>query len=92
MGRLDGRSCAQVGHPVMDRDRFAGSAAGIPASGSAVIVMGTFVLSIVFHILCAVAFSTPIMFSLYGTARHTIQATLGVCFAFAGFTLLTSRV
>ena len=57
----------------------------------AVIVLGTFALSLGIHILYAVAFSTPIMVRIYGGARRYIQATLGVFFAFAGIRLLTSR-
>ncbi|MBM7068237.1 LysE family translocator [Actibacterium sp. 188UL27-1] len=55
------------------------------------IVLGTFALSILFHVLYAVAFSTPIMVRIYGGARRYIQITLGAFFAFAGFKLLTSR-
>lgn len=65
---------------------------GSPVWVAAVIVIGTFILSITIHILYAVAFSTPIMVSLYGKARRYIQATLGVFFAFAGIKLLTSRI
>ncbi len=56
-----------------------------------VIVLGTTVLSVVLHLLYAVAFSTPTMVRLYGKARRTIQATLGVFFTVAGLKLLTSR-
>jgi threonine/homoserine/homoserine lactone efflux protein len=56
-----------------------------------VIVAGTFVLSIIIHMLYAVAFSTPIMITVYSRARRCIQATLGAFFAFAGIKLLTSR-
>ena len=38
---------------------------------------GTFVLSIVIHLLYALAFSTTAMVRIYGKARRTIQATLG---------------
>jgi threonine/homoserine/homoserine lactone efflux protein len=65
---------------------------GSPMWVAAVIVIGTFMLSIIIHILYAVAFSTPIMVSLYGKARRYIQTTLGVFFAFAGFKLLTSKM
>lgn len=64
---------------------------GAPLWVAVVIVTGTFLLSIVIDVLYAVAFSTPIMVSLYGKARRYIQATLGAFFAFAGFKLLTSR-
>ncbi len=64
---------------------------GAPLLVGAVIVLGTFVLSILIHTLYAVAFSTPIMVRVYGRARRAIQATLGAFFAFAGIKLLTSR-
>ncbi|WP_299631820.1 LysE family transporter [uncultured Roseobacter sp.] len=64
---------------------------GAPLWVAAVIVIGTFMLSIVIHVLYAVAFSTPIMVTLYGKASRFIQATLGVFFVFTGFKLLTSR-
>ena len=55
------------------------------------IVAGTAVLSLVFHFLYAVAFSTPVMVALYARARRWIQGVLGAFFAFAGFKLLLSR-
>jgi threonine efflux protein len=63
---------------------------GAPYWVSAVIVLGTFTLSVVAHVLYAVAFSTPLMVRLYGRARRTIQFILGSFFAFAGSKLLTS--
>ncbi|MCB2053844.1 MAG: LysE family transporter [Geminicoccaceae bacterium] len=57
----------------------------------AVIVLGTFALSIILHALYAVLFSTPAMVRLYGKARRAIQAVLGTFFALAGLRLLTSR-
>lgn len=104
--QLDGQTRSPVGYAVrgyiiqMTNPKAALSWVAIIALGlqpgsplwvAAVIVIGTFILSIVFHILYAVVFSTPIMVSLYGKARRYIQATLGVFFAFAGFKLLTSR-
>lgn len=56
-----------------------------------VIVLGTFILSVIVHTLYAVAFSTPTMVRIYSKARRYIQATLGAFFAFAGLKLLTSR-
>ncbi|MEO1066755.1 MAG: LysE family translocator [Pseudomonadota bacterium] len=56
-----------------------------------VIVMGTFILSLAIHALYALAFSTPVMVRLYGKARRSIQAVLGLFFAAAGLRLLTSR-
>ena len=64
---------------------------GAPLWVGAVIVLGTFALSIVIHLLYAVAFSTPVMVRLYGQARRTIQFVLGAVFALAGLRLLTSR-
>lgn len=55
------------------------------------VVLGTTVLSVVIHCLYALAFSTPTMVRLYGKARRTIQATLGVFFTVAGLKLLSSR-
>lgn len=57
----------------------------------AVIVLGTFALSILIHVLYAMAFSTPVMVRFYGRARRGIQAALGCFFVFAGLRLLTSR-
>ncbi|MCV0424065.1 MAG: LysE family translocator [Roseibium sp.] len=62
---------------------------GAPLWVAATIVLGTFVLSVVVHVLYAIAFSTPLMVRLYGRARRGIQFTLGSFFAFAGMRLLT---
>ena len=56
-----------------------------------VIVVGTFILSVVIHSVYALAFSTPAMVRIYGKARRVIQATLGIFFTLAGLKLLTSR-
>ncbi len=64
---------------------------GAPLWVGAVIVLGTFALSIIIHLLYAVAFSTPMMVRIYGKARRGIQAVLGTFFALAGLRLLTSR-
>ncbi len=64
---------------------------GSPAWVAGVIVIGTFILSVIFHTLYAVAFSTPFMVMIYGRARTYIQATLGVMFTAAGLKLLTDR-
>lgn len=64
---------------------------GAPLWVGAVIVLGTFALSIAIHILYALAFSTPAMVRLYGKSRRAIQGVLGTFFAFAGLKLLTSR-
>ncbi|EBA12320.1 LysE family translocator [Roseobacter sp. CCS2] len=58
---------------------------------AAVIVVGTFILSIICHLLYALAFSTPVMVRIYGKARRVIQGILGTFFALAGLKLLTSR-
>lgn len=64
---------------------------GAPLWVGAVIVLGTFALSIIIHLLYAVAFSTPVMVRIYGKARRVIQGVLGTFFALAGLRLLTSR-
>lgn len=64
---------------------------GAPLWVGTVIVLGTFALSIVIHLLYAVAFSTPAMVRVYGKARRGIQGVLGTFFALAGLRLLTSR-
>ncbi len=64
---------------------------GAPLWVSAVIVLGTFILSVVLHVTYAVAFSTPFMVRVYARARRAIQATLGTFFAIVGIKLLTSR-
>jgi len=64
---------------------------GAPLWVGAVIVVGTFIMSIAVHILYALAFSTPAMVRLYGKSRRIIQGVLGTFFAFAGLRLLTSR-
>ena len=64
---------------------------GAPFWVGAVIVLGTFTMSVVLHLLYAVAFSTPAMVRIYGKARRFIQGILGTFFALAGLRLLTSR-
>lgn len=64
---------------------------GAPLWVGAVIVLGTFALSIIIHLLYAVAFSTPMMVRVYGKARRVIQGVLGTFFALAGLRLLTNR-
>ena len=56
-----------------------------------VIVIGTFLLSILIHMMYAIAFSTPAMVRIYGKARRGIQFTLGAFFTIAGIKLLASR-
>lgn len=68
-----------------------GLQSGAPGWVGAVIVLGTFALSIVIHLLYAVAFSTPLMVRVYGKARRGIQGVLGTFFAYAGLRLLTDR-
>ena len=63
-----------------------------PLWDGAVIVLGTFAMSVAIHTLYAVAFSTPTMVRLYGKARRYIQAALRAFFALAGLKLLTSRI
>ncbi len=68
-----------------------GLQAGAPLWVGAAIVLGTFAMSIIIHLLYAVAFSTPAMVRIYGKARRFIQGVLGTFFALAGLRLLTSR-
>jgi threonine efflux protein len=65
---------------------------GAPLWVGFAIVAGTSVLSIVIHMLYAVAFSTAVMVRLYSKARRFIQFALGAFFTFAGIRLLTSRI
>ncbi|MDX8354278.1 LysE family translocator [Cognatiyoonia sp. IB215182] len=64
---------------------------GAPFWVGAVIVLGTFILSVILHLIYAIAFSTDVMVRFYGKARRGIQAVLGTFFALAGLRLLTSR-
>ncbi len=64
---------------------------GAPLWVGAVIVLGTFALSLLIHLMYAVAFSTPVMVRLYTKSRRVIQGVLGTFFAFAGLRLLTDR-
>jgi threonine/homoserine/homoserine lactone efflux protein len=57
----------------------------------AAIVLGTFILSVLIHVLYAVGFSTPAMVAIYGRARRGIQVVLGTFFAIAGLKLIFSR-
>ena len=68
-----------------------GLTSGAPLWVGMLIVFGTFMLSIVIHVLYAVAFSTPIMVRIYSKARRGIQTVLGAFFAFAGLRSLISR-
>lgn len=68
-----------------------GLKADAPIWVGAVIVIGTFVLSLTIHLLYAIAFSTPFMVRLYGRARRTIQGILGTFFGVAGLRLLVDR-
>ena len=64
---------------------------GAPMWVGAVIVLGTFAMSIAIHAMYAVLFSTPAMVRLYGRSRRVFQGVLGTFFALAGLRLLTSR-
>lgn len=68
-----------------------GLAPGAPIWVAGAIVVGTFILSVVIHLLYAVAFSTPMMVRIYGRARRIIQGALGTFFGLAGLRLLTDR-
>lgn len=68
-----------------------GLPAGAPFWVASTIVGGTFILSVVIHLLYAVAFSTPTMVRMYGRARRVIQGALGTVFGLAGLRILTDR-
>ncbi|WP_166418142.1 LysE family translocator [Cochlodiniinecator piscidefendens] len=68
-----------------------GLAPDAPLWVAGAIVIGTFILSVVIHLIYALVFSTPTMVRIYGHARRVIQGTLGTFFGFAGFRLLTDR-
>ncbi len=57
----------------------------------AVIIAGTFALSLLIHVLYAFLFSSPAAIGTYGKARRSIQTVLGCFFAFAGVKLIFSR-
>ncbi len=68
-----------------------GLAPGAPLWVAGAIVAGTFILSVVIHLLYALAFSTQTMVRIYGRARRIIQGALGTVFGLAGLRLLTDR-
>jgi amino acid exporter len=55
------------------------------------LVIGTSLLSLLIHLLYAMAFSTQVMIRAYGKARRWIQGALGTLFAIAGIKLLLGR-
>jgi amino acid exporter len=65
---------------------------GAPWWVGAAIVLGIAVLSLVGHLLYALAFSTQRMITIYRRARRWIEAGLGAFFCFAGVKLLISRI
>lgn len=65
---------------------------GSPAWVGIAIIFGTFVNSLIIHLLFACVFSTELMLRAYMKARRTIQATLGFVFTIAGLKLLGSKV
>ncbi len=68
-----------------------GLAPDAPLWVSFAIVAGTTVLSIVIHLLYALAFSTAPMVRIYSHARRWIQGAFGLLFTFAGLKLLISK-
>lgn len=55
------------------------------------IIVGTTALSLLVHVIYALAFSTQRMVSAYTKARRPIQGALGALFGYAGYRLLSSR-
>jgi len=68
-----------------------GLAHAAPASTALIIVAGTSILSVIGHVVYAIAFSTRRIVAVYGRARRYIDAALGAFFGIAGVKLLTSR-
>lgn len=65
----------------------AGRAAGVALAT----VAGTAILSVIGHVLYAVAFSTNRVVAVYTRTRRGIEVTLGLFFGLAGVKLLASR-
>jgi threonine/homoserine/homoserine lactone efflux protein len=65
---------------------------GAPWWVGATIVLGIAVLSLIGHLLHALAFSTQRMVTIYRRARRWIEAGLGAFFFFAGIKLLPSKI
>jgi amino acid exporter len=66
--------------------------ADAPIWVASLIVVGTTILSVIIHMIYALAFSSRPMIRLYGRARRWIQGALGAFFSFAGLKLLSSRL
>lgn len=62
-----------------------------PGWVSAVLVVGISSLSLIGHLIYAVAFSTEPIVDMYIKSRRWVEAALGLFFCFAGFKLLTDR-
>ena len=62
-----------------------------PVWVNVVLVLGISVISVVGHLLYAVAFSTQTAVKLYASSRQWVEASLGTFFCFAGFKLLSDR-
>jgi amino acid exporter len=65
---------------------------GAPWWVGVTIVLGIAVLSLIGHLLYALAFSTQRMVTVYRRAQRWIEAALGAFFSFAGIKLLTSEI
>ena len=63
---------------------------GAPIWVAVSVVVGTTILSVVIHLVYALAFSTKLMVRIYGKARRWIQGTLAAFFSFAGLKILSS--
>ena len=62
-----------------------------PSWVSVFLVLGISLLSLVAHLIYAIAFSTQPIVDLYITSRRWVEAALGSFFCFAGIKLLTDR-
>jgi len=56
----------------------------------ALLICGTFLISIIAHVAYAILFSTPLMVAAYRKSKRYIQATFGLFFTGAGLQLLTN--
>jgi len=63
---------------------------GSPWWVGALLIAGTFMISIIAHVLYAILFSSPAMVAAYRKCKRYIQAAFGTFFTIAGLRLLTS--
>jgi len=64
---------------------------GAPWWVAALLIAGTFTISVVAHVAYAILFSTPRMVRAYRNSKRFVQAAFGTFFTIAGLRLLTSE-